>query len=316
MLMLLYETGYDVREINLATQEIPEDCTLLLIFDPQSDFLEKTYLNDVSEIAKLRSFMDENHSVMAFFDYETPFDTMPNLKAFLKEWGMGISSYTNNMGGESNHLIKDPDRSFTANGLTNSGVYTEAGLGASITRQLRSAKKPKSVVFPYASAIENTYDLTYNDEKGYYYGDFLVDGIMRESFDVFTSSDNAVAIAGDTELSGKAPFSYMKVTRESHFDQETGETSFSYLLACASTDFTSRGALDGGYGNHTVLTRACHELGAAQISVSLACKYFADMEINSITSKAANQYTVVLTVVPAAIIFIAGVYIMVRRKYA
>ena len=40
------------------------------------------------------------------------------------------------------------------------------------------------------------------------------------------------------------------------------------------------------------------------------------MEINTITSKAANQYTVVLTVVPAAVIFIAGVYIMIRRKYA
>jgi hypothetical protein len=40
------------------------------------------------------------------------------------------------------------------------------------------------------------------------------------------------------------------------------------------------------------------------------------MEIDTITAAEANQYTIVLTVVPAAIIFIAGVYIMVRRKYA
>ena len=44
-------------------------------------------------------------------------------------------------------------------------------------------------------------------------------------------------------------------------------------------------------------------------------KYYADVEINSITAKEANQYTIVLTVIPAAIIFISGIYIMVRRKY-
>ena len=59
-----------------------------------------------------------------------------------------------------------------------------------------------------------------------------------------------------------------------------------------------------------------HAIGGAQVSVSLDCKYFSDMEIDSITAADANQYTIVLTVVPAAIIFIVGVYIMVRRKYA
>jgi hypothetical protein len=172
-------------------------------------------------------------------------------------------------------------------------------------------------MFPYAGAIENTYDLTYNDEKGYYYGKYYENGVMRESFDVFTSSDSALAMAGEQTLDAKAPFSYMKVTSETIYRDETNESTFSYLLACSSTDFVSAGALDvANYGNHTVLTRACQELGGAQVSVSLACKYFADMEINTITSKAANQYTVVLTVVPAAVIFIAGVYIMIRRKYA
>jgi len=315
LLTLLYETGYDVQPIDLSKQEIPKDCTLILIFDPQSDFLEKNYVNEVSELDKLERFMDNDHSVMFFFDYETP--KLPNLEAFLGEWGIEIARHTDEVSKiEANYLIKDQDRSTTANGLTNQAVYTEAGLGASLTRQLRSAKNPKQVMFPYAGAINSTYDLTYNDEKGYYYGNYYVNGVRRESFDVFTSSDGAVAMAGGQPLDAKAPFSYMKVTRETIYHEETNESTFSYLLACSSTDFVSMGALDGGYGNHTVLTRACHELGGAQISVSLGCKYFSDLEINSITSTAANQYTVVLTVVPATAIFIAGVYIMIRRKYA
>jgi hypothetical protein len=90
----------------------------------------------------------------------------------------------------------------------------------------------------------------------------------------------------------------------------------SYVLACASTMFGSAPALDSSYGNHTALAYACHAMGQDVVAISLACKYYADTDINSITAKQANQYTVVLTVVPASIIFIAGVYIMVRRKYA
>jgi hypothetical protein len=241
-----------------------------------------------------------------------------HLEAFLADWGVGIARHTNTETNvESNYLIKDTSEAYRMDPYANQAIYVEAGLGASLTRQLRSAKNPKAVMFPYAGAIENTYDLTYNDEKGYYYGKYYENGVMRESFDVFTSSDSALAMAGEQTLDAKAPFSYMKVTRETIYREETNESTFSYLLACSSTDFVSAGALDvANYGNHTVLTRACQELGGAQVSVSLACKYFADMEINTITSKAANQYTVVLTVVPAAVIFIAGVYIMIRRKYA
>ena len=315
LMTLLYETGFDVQPIDLSKEDIPEDCTLIVIFDPQSDFLEKNAVNDVSELDKLTNFMDKDHSIMTFFDYETP--KLPNLEAFLNEWGVEIARHTDEQTKQvSNFLIKDQKHSTTANGLTPQATYVEAGLGASLTRQLRQAKIPKTVLFPYTGAINSTYELTYDDENNYYYGAYSHNGIMRESFDVFTSSADAVAVAGEQELDAKAPFRYMTVTREAHSDPYTGKSTFSYLLACASTDFTSAGALDSGYGNHTVLTRACHELGAVQLSVSLACKYFADMEINSITSTAANQYTVVLTVVPASIIFIAGVYIMVRRKYA
>lgn len=314
--LLLYENGYDVQPINLLEQEIPADCTLIVIFNPTEDFQEKDLFHDVSELDKLERFMDNNHSVMYFFDYETKH--MENLEAFLADWGVGIARHTNTETNvESNYLIKDTSEAYRMDPYANQAIYVEAGLGASLTRQLREAKNPKAVMFPYAGAIENTYDLTYNDEKGYYYGKYYENGVMRESFDVFTSSDSALAMAGEQTLDAKAPFSYMKVTRETIYREETNESTFSYLLACSSTDFVSAGALDvGNYGNHTVLTRACQELGGAQISVSLACKYFADMEINTITSKAANQYTVVLTVVPAAVIFIAGVYIMIRRKYA
>ncbi|MBQ8357638.1 MAG: GldG family protein [Clostridia bacterium] len=311
ILTLLYETGYDVRPVDLSKEALPEDCSLVLIFDPQSDFMDidSTGISDISEIDKLKVFLDQKKSVMVFFDYETP--TLPNLEAFLKEWGVEIARNTDAASGvTSNYLIKDQNNSFTANGLTNVATYAETGLGASLTRQLRSSNYPKSVVFQYTSAIKSSYTYSYDETNECEYGTYYSNGVQRDIYDVFTSSKEAVALGGEKELDVEGPFKYMTVTREMLDD------GYSYLLACASTDFASAGALDSAYGNHTVLTRACHELGGAQISVSLDAKYFTDTTIDSITTAAANQYTIVLTVVPASIIFIAGIYIMVRRKYA
>ena len=310
LLTLLYETGYQVEPLDLIKGDIPAGCSLILIFNPQDDFKD---IDGISELKKLDEFMAEGNSIMTFFDNETP--VLPKYEAFLKEWGVEISRLTTD-GQAANHLIKDTDRSYTPEGYTNAATYATAGLGASITRHLRESNNPKDVVFPYACAIKTPYETIYDDENGFYYGAYYSNAVTRSIYDVFTSSDNAIAYAGGSQVTdAKGPFKYMTVTRESVTDASGNKVS-SYLLACSSTDFVMSSLLDGGYGNHTVLARACHELGGAQVSVSLACKYFTDLEINTITSKAANQYTVVLTVVPASLIFIAGIVIMVRRKYA
>ena len=43
---------------------------------------------------------------------------------------------------------------------------------------------------------------------------------------------------------------------------------------------------------------------------------FTSMEITTMTTSDANQYTVVLAVIPAVVAIAAGIYVMIRRKYA
>lgn len=319
---VLMETGYDVKTIDLSKEEIPADCRLIVIYDPQSDFLVKGDFSDVSELDKLDTFLDAQNSVMVFFDHETL--VLPNLEAFMDEWGMGIARFE-----DANLLIKDTQNSLETSGFNIKANYTKAtgGLGYSVTKKLTDGKEhPKSVIFPKTSAIVNTYEDIYDSEHDCWTGSYYVNGVIRTSYDVFTSSDVALAMAGSSSLSKQGlesigmydpayiPFSLMRITRE--IKSIDGEEKYSHLLACASTDFVSASAMNSSYGNHTVLTYACSVMGQDIISVSLSCKYFGDTEISNITAAEANQYTIVLTVVPAAIIFIAGVYIMVRRKYA
>lgn len=323
LLQVLYETGYDIVEIDLAKEEIPEKARMLVVYDPQSDFKVKNALSDVDELAKIDAFMEARNSMMVFFDHETP--ELPNFEEFLDEWGVAISRLEG-----SNLLVRDDENSLDAQSRHNIvGQYvTGKGLGASVTTKLTSAAVPKSVVFPFTSVIRSTYEQTYINEFESWAGAYNLNGVQRVSYDIFTASSAAVAMANGVELSpkemegiglqdpAKVPMSLMKITRETFYDQETSTETYANLLACASTNFATQSALNTSYGNHAVLAYACSIMGRETVAVTLPCKYFASTEITNVTASEANQYTVVLTVVPAAIIFVVGVYYMVRRRYA
>ncbi len=317
----LQDAGYDVQELNLAEKSIPDDCRLLVVFDPQDDFLAKDEFGRTSELTKLERFLDGDNAMMVFFDHET--EELVEFEAFLHEWGIGIARED-----LSNVLVKEDNaNSYDAEGYITVAEYVEKGLGSSLTQQLRNKNTPKPMVFGNVTPLANTYDVTYNSNEGTWVATYSQNGISRISYDVFTSSKNAKGMANGRELSQEKleelglftsaeerVFSYMRVTSETRID-ENNDMHNSYVLACGSTDF-AYGVSNTQYGNHTMLTYACSVIGRSEVSVSLDCKYFSDSEISNITSAEANQYTVVLTVVPAAVIFVAGVYIIVRRKYA
>ncbi len=316
----LEDAGYRVEALDLADDDVDPECRLMVIFDPQDDFLAKDEFGKTSELTKLERFLGGDNALMVFFDHET--EELVEFEAFLREWGIGIARKD-----LSNVLVSDPKSAYDKDGYTTVAKYVENGLGSSLTKQLRSKKNPKPVVFGNVSPLVNTYDVSYNADEDTWIGTYSVNGLSRISYDIFTSSGAAKAMAGGAELSKEelesmdlytpaeeSVFSYMRLTSETVVDESNGMHN-SYVLACGSTDF-AYGLSNTQYGNHTMLTYACSIIGRSEVSVSLDVKYFSDSEISNITAKEANQYTIVLTVVPAAIIFVVGVYIMVRRKYA
>jgi hypothetical protein len=112
------------------------------------------------------------------------------------------------------------------------------------------------------------------------------------------------------------PFKLMTVTRESRMVDNTN-ADYSYVLACGSTQFACQDMLQSAvYGNTDVLLSALRSMGKELVTVDLKHKPFASADIDTITVSQANQYTIVLTVVPAVVIFGLGIFVMIRRKYA
>ena len=339
LLTLIEDAGYKIQEIDLSRDEIPEECRLILCYNPDKDFLGSSDVGggESSEIYKLSEFLsDVNNSFMVFMSPNTP--KLKNLEEFLEMWGVVFDRTQDADGNVSSNVIKETlDNSVTADGYSAVAQYVTEGLGAELTSDMRQVMSPSKVVFRNAMSI--SYPDTYTIERGeddvtgteddliaYY-----KDGVARYIYNVFTSSAGAVAMSGGNEV-GKAtesePFVYMTLTEEYRVynepvydvngnqlqNYEYGKAS-SYVAAFSSVEFaTEQYLMSSSYGNSEVLLRTLREMGKDAVPISLPLKPFEDTNIENIDALSANVWTAVLAIIPALCASVVGLIVIIRRK--
>ena len=334
LLTTLDTAGFQVQELTLSTDEIPENCRLIVVFDPQTDFLVRDgFSSDVDEIDKLDRFLDEDNSLMVFMspDLTSP---LQNFEAYLEEWGVSYDRQKTEEAGQTTYhpyIVRDTTQSLTVDGYTIKGeYYTKGGEGAQLTYDMTNeVVNPPMMVFRDAMSISFSELYSpehYVDEESgvtYDYAVYNVDGTYRKVYDVFTTGENAVAMANGQQVakaSAVNPLKLMTVSTESRMVVEnetlgTGMNETSYVIACGSTDFASQSLLQSNsYGNSTFLEYALRAIGKEPVPVGVKFKPFGDYTIDTITTSEATQYTVVLTVVPALLALGSGIFVIVRRK--
>lgn len=326
----LVDAGYIVRELDLAQQEIPEKCRLIVVFDPKTDFLVADGVSEIDEIDKLDSFLDGTNSMMVFMSPET--QRLDNFEEYLEEWGIAFDRYTDASGREVSGLIKDTTQSLTTDGYTFKAEYVTTGVGGNLTEDMRSRPVAQSIIFSNAMSISysDVYspkhytpsDSTDTEDVEYDYAGYGKDGTYRSIYDVFTTSSGAKAYAGSETPSAVAtetnPLKLMTVSVENRTTQEDNYSTISeasYVVACGSVDFASSTMLQSNsYGNTDFLLTALRAIGREPVPVGLDFKPFADSTIDTVTTSEATQYTVVLATVPALCAAVVGVVVIVRRK--
>ena len=325
----LEDAGYEVQNLNLAKEEIPANCRLLVVCNPQSDFMVADGISPVDEVAKLDKFLDETNSLMVFMSPESP--VLSHLEEYLEEWGIVFDRYTDKVTGVTYpKLVSDSSQAVVGDisGHTIFSEYVTVGMGATITENMRDVAVPPPVVFKNAMPITFSplYELTRNENtedetKSYNYASYYVDGVSRAIFNVFTTSPEAVAYANGSIVSRATetnPITLMTVSVENRETQESNYSTVSeasYVIASGSVEFLTHTLLDASsYGNNDVLLSACRAIGQEPVPVGLDPKPFADTTIDSVTSKDATAYTLVLTIVPALAALVVGTVIIVRRK--
>ncbi len=331
LISLLESSGYKVQTINLLTEEIPEDCRLMVIYNPQDDFVsDKDGISDRSEIKQLDKFLNGLNAMMVFMNPDTA--PLANLEEYLEEWGIKFLREKNTAGKYFSCKIKDDQHSLTQDGLTVLGEYTTAGLGASIHKAMREDGNPAKIVFrnvmpivyPETYSIKNyipedAEETSVSSAESYSYGHYSSSAsVSRDIFDVFTSYDTAKAISDGKEVSSASSinkYKLMTVTREQRMIDNTNADS-SYVWACGSVDFGNEDFINSNtYGNADLLLYSLHTMGKEFVPVELEFKVFDNTEIEGLTTAAADAYTWTLILVPPIIMFAVGTTVIVRRKY-
>ena len=312
---VLENAGYEVQALDLANEEIPENCRLLITFDPKQDFISSnTGLTKEGELKKLDEFLTKRNSLMVFLDPST--GKLDNLEEFLGEWGLKVRR-----DGDDPIVVRDSQHSNLNNYEAVVGQYATNDLMVGWAEDL-SAK----VIFENAMAVDyNTDD--YNttlqplktDESIRYEIAGNV-GYDRAVFPMFTSYETAAGYADGTvvqKATKSDPFKLMAVSTQTYYEQEkyTTMSDSAYVLLCGSTDFASEKYLtSNAYGNEDLLLQAFDMCGREPVPVGLDFQQFANYEIKSITSGEATKYTIIFTVAPLVIALCAGVFVLVRRK--
>lgn len=84
---LLTANGYNVNSIDITSEEIPEETSVIVIPAPKTDYLE-------GEITKISDFLNNNGDLGKQLIYVASYsqDSTPNLDEFLQEYGLQIGS--------------------------------------------------------------------------------------------------------------------------------------------------------------------------------------------------------------------------------
>ena len=310
----LEDAGYRTQPIDLSMEEIPEECRLLITFNPKDDFIAShTGLEKQGEIKKLDDYLADRNAFMVFLDHTT--GELANLEEFLAEWGLEV--YRKD--GEP-VVVKDSSKSYDNNPRAVYGDYDVndimQGWGEDLTR---------NVIFEDAMAINyaRDYSSTFQPLATDKSQTFEIGGhkiYNRAVFTMFKTYETAAGYVNEENVHSSSktePLKLMCVSTETHYEQEKYSLveDSAYVVLCGSTDFASQKYLESdAVGNEDLLLTVFQMCGREPVPVGLDFKEFANYKIESISTGDATKYTVALTVAPIVIALGAGVFVLVRRK--
>ncbi|MBE6710413.1 MAG: hypothetical protein E7579_04755 [Ruminococcaceae bacterium] len=292
LMQQFYDNGFEVTPVNLAQEELSEDCRILVIYDPIYDFIgaeaEDAAKNEIEKIDKLL----DNYAALLVFESPENVSKLTNLNEFLEEWGISYIADT---------TIRDTEHSMSVDGYSIIAEYQKDTLGASIYSDLNELATPPKTIIRKAAPI----DILWENGGG-------LNG-SRDVSPVLKSYDTAEQMEGGI-VTGTDSYNLMTISRETRIVDN--EYYYSYVMAAGSPSFASGSYLESNaYANDDIIGSAMKAIGRERVLSKLERKPFDDDEI-TITTAESNRWTVAMTTVLPAIFGIAGAVVMTKRKHS
>ena len=254
----LADIGLGVGKINLSKlseegKGIPDDCKLLIINDPRSDFVtDPSKYDDFNYISELelidRYLLCEQGALMVAKDYRV---SLPVLEEYLAEWGIGFSD----------SLVKDETHSLKDEGDTNTklvGVYDtdETGYGYAIYGDFADLTSSPRMIISDTGYIYCAFgDGDAKSESGSYNISRSYAPFMFSSTDARSFAKNEITGEYVAPQTDRGRHTLCAASARTVIDSVTSNQSYSYVFAAASADFFSNALVgEASYANYDIIS--------------------------------------------------------------
>ena len=243
---LIEERGLQIKTIDLGADNvsaIPEDCALLIINAPKSDFVpDESRFNEFSYVSELemidRYLRAKSGSLMVNKGYDI---SLPNLESYLKEWGIGFGDAQ----------VRDEGNSLTPDNSTIVGVYDIDSFGGAYYGDFAELSTSPKMIFTDTGYIYNTFaPADYKAEAGghnthTYFSEFIY------------TSDAAIGYAdkdGNVVKSAAGKKALAAAAVRTVLDSDTAESTYSYVFCTNSESFLSNELIGNkSYANNSIM---------------------------------------------------------------
>ncbi|MBQ4100837.1 MAG: GldG family protein [Oscillospiraceae bacterium] len=283
MQALFPQNNYQVSNVTLATEEIPEDTSIVIITAPVRDFTE-------DELAKIDAYLDNNGNLGKNLIYLAHISQpeLPLLNSFLEEWGIAVleqgvyeTSNTKIYSSTSPHIVAVD--------------YSELDYSAEFLNSNVPFLSPNSVRFELAFT-----------SKG-----------AKTAKQLLNFSETAKAIDKTAEEYSNSdedgPFPAAILCEE--LGTSGGKSTESRVVAFASAESFVDSIINSTiYSNGEYLMNLCNIISDNEVGLAIVPKQIEYSEIN-VSYAGAVAMAIGFSIVLPLIILIVGIVIWVRRRH-
>lgn len=295
----IVNAGYNVNYLDALSFDIPEDCDLLVTYNPARDFTTAADgVSGISEIDRLSAYMEKGGKYMVFVSADTfAAGSFGNLEGYLAEWGVTFDHRTGAGGIEECFAIRDTGHAVSTDGYTILARPADTPAASAVTSGISGSLR-----------VGNATGISIAE------GFAAANGSYRSGSRTLTplilSHAGAEAWAGGRAV-GRTESGYPL------FTMTHDEASDAHLMVCSSIEFASEDSLQTGvFANESFLMAALAATGKDDVPLTLRSQPFADNTIRTMTTAEARTVTVLLVAAPTVILLAAGLIVLLRRKYA